>query len=129
MTPNPTPTGTPCCTPPTSGTLTETDAARLAGVFRALGDPARLTMLSIIATAHNHEACICELTEATGLAQSTVSHHMRQLADVNLVTREQRGKWAYFTPNLAALDAATRALAQHASTQLKQAARRDAPAE
>ena len=53
-------------------------------------------MLSMIAAQSSGEACVCDLTEPVGLAQPTVSHHMKQLVDAGLVTREQRGKWAYY---------------------------------
>src|SRR5262249_22941678 len=64
--------------------------------FKALGDPTRVRLLSLIAAHNDGEACICDLIEPVGLAQPTVSHHMKQLADAGLVTREQRGKWAYY---------------------------------
>lgn len=70
--------------------------------FKALADPTRLRLLSIIAAAPDGEACICDLTETVGLSQPTVSHHMKQLVDVDLATREQRGKWAYYRPSSAA---------------------------
>jgi ArsR family transcriptional regulator len=65
-------------------------------MFKALGDPARVRLLSLIAASDGGEACICDLTGPVGLSQPTVSHHMRLLADAGLVSREQRGKWAYF---------------------------------
>lgn len=74
----------------------EPETERLAAVFRALGDPTRLRLISLIAASTNSEACVCNLVDAVGLAQSTVSHHMRQLVDVGLVRRDQRGKWAYY---------------------------------
>ena len=72
------------------------DAEQLAHRFKALGDPTRVRLLSLIAAYDEREACICDLTEPVGLSQPTVSHHMKQLADAGLVTREQRGKWAYY---------------------------------
>ena len=72
------------------------DAEQLARKFKALGDPTRVRLLSLIAAHNGREACICDLTEPVGLSQPTVSHHMKQLADAGLVTREQRGKWAYY---------------------------------
>jgi ArsR family transcriptional regulator len=71
-------------------------AERLARLFRALGDRHRVRLLSLIAAADGGEACICDLTAPLGLSQPTVSHHMKQLAEAGLVTREQRGKWAYY---------------------------------
>lgn len=80
--------------PLTGGVVDSITAGRLARIFKALGDPTRVRLLSLIA--ENGEACICELTEPVGLSQPTVSHHMKQLVDAGLVTREQRGKWAYY---------------------------------
>ncbi|MFC6704435.1 ArsR/SmtB family transcription factor [Flexivirga alba] len=85
-----------CCSPLTGGVLDEDAAQQLARVFKALGDPTRVRLISLIAAAEGAEACICDLTEPVGLSQPTVSHHMRLLAEAGLVTREQRGKWAYF---------------------------------
>jgi ArsR family transcriptional regulator len=79
-------------------------------VFKALGDPTRVTLLSLIATSPDGEACICDLTGPVGLSQPTVSHHMKQLSDAGLVTREQRGKWAHFRVVPAAIDDLTSAL-------------------
>lgn len=85
-----------CCSPIVGGTLDEEAAERLARMFRALGDRHRIRLLSLIAAAEDGEACICDLTAPLGLAQPTVSHHVKQLVEAGLVTREQRGKWAYY---------------------------------
>lgn len=85
-----------CCSPLTGGVLTQEAAEQLARSFKALGDPTRVRLLSLIAAADDQEACICDLTAPVGLSQPTVSHHMKQLVDAGLVTREQRGKWAYY---------------------------------
>jgi len=90
--------------------MTIDDAERVARVFKALGDPTRVRLLSLIAAGAGGEACICDLTEPVGLSQGTVSHHMKLLAEAGLVTREQRGKWAYFALNGDAMDAAAAAL-------------------
>ncbi|ACZ32347.1 transcriptional regulator, ArsR family [Xylanimonas cellulosilytica DSM 15894] len=90
-----TPTDAPCCTPGAGG-LDPERAATIARTFKALGDPTRIRLLSIIAAAPDGDACICDLTEPVGLSQPTVSHHMKLLAEAGLVTREQRGKWAHF---------------------------------
>lgn len=84
-----------CCAP-TEAALDATSAGELARVFKALGDPTRVRLLSLIAASAGGEACICDLTEPVGLSQPTVSHHMKVLVDAGLATREQRGKWAYF---------------------------------
>ena len=85
-----------CCAPVTAGVMDVGDAQRLARMFKALGDPTRVRLLSMIAAQAGAEACVCDLTEPVGLSQPTVSHHMKQLVDAGLVTREQRGKWAYY---------------------------------
>ena len=85
-----------CCVPLTQDVIGVDDAEQLARRFKALGDPTRVRLLSLIAAHSEREACICDLTEPVGLSQPTVSHHMKQLADAGLVTREQRGKWAYY---------------------------------
>ncbi len=84
-----------CCGDGSAGLGAER-ASELARVFKALGDPARVRLLSIIAGSTDGEACICDLTEPVGLSQPTVSHHMKLLVEAGLVTREQRGRWAYF---------------------------------
>ncbi len=93
-----------CCNPVTGGVLSVDAAERLARAFKALGDPTRVRLLSLIAAHADGEACVCDLTEPVGLSQSTVSHHLNQLVEAGLVTREQRGKWAYYRVVHAALD-------------------------
>lgn len=85
-----------CCSPLTGGVMDAAAAERLAGMFKALSDPTRVRLLSLIAAHDGAEACICDLTEPVGLSQPTVSHHMRLLVDAGLVTRTQRGKWAFY---------------------------------
>lgn len=85
-----------CCSPVTGGVLDQSDAERLAHVFKALGDPTRVRLLSLIAAHEGAEACVCELTTPVGLSQPTVSHHLKQLVDAGLLSREQRGKWSYY---------------------------------
>jgi ArsR family transcriptional regulator, arsenate/arsenite/antimonite-responsive transcriptional repressor len=100
-----------CCTPVVGSVLSIEDATRLATMFKALGDPTRVRLLSLIAAHEGGEACICDLTEPVGLSQGTVSHHMRLLGEAGLVSREQRGKWAYYRverPTLAALSESLR---------------------
>jgi ArsR family transcriptional regulator len=99
-----------CCAPVTAGVLDHATADRLARVFKALGDPTRVRLLSLIAAATDGEACACDLIEPVNLSQPTVSHHMRQLVDAGLVTREQRGKWAYYRLVNDTLQAAATAL-------------------
>ncbi|WP_431806825.1 ArsR/SmtB family transcription factor [Microbacterium paraoxydans] len=101
---------TACCVPRVTSALTPQDAERAARVFKAMGDPTRVQLLSLIAGSPEGEACICDLTDPVGLSQATVSHHMKLLAEAGLVTREQRGRWAYFAVNDTVLAAAADAL-------------------
>ena len=69
----------------------------LAEQFKALGDQTRLQLMMAVAAGENSEACVCDLTPDTGLAQSTVSHHLKILVDAGLLERSQRGKWAFYS--------------------------------
>lgn len=69
----------------------------LADQLKALGDQTRLEIMIEVSNSDNQEACVCNLTPATGLTQGTVSHHLRLLQESGLLDREQRGKWAYFS--------------------------------
>jgi ArsR family transcriptional regulator, arsenate/arsenite/antimonite-responsive transcriptional repressor len=89
-------TSSNCCSSVTTGVLEPAEAERLAQIFKALGDPTRVRLLSLIAAHQAGEACICDLTDPVGLSQPTVSHHMKQLVDAGLLSREQRGRWAYY---------------------------------
>ncbi len=93
-----------CCSPVTGGVLDVAAAERLGLRFKALGDPTRVRLLSLIAAHADGEACICDLTAPVGLSQGTVSHHMKILTDAGLISREQRGKWAYYRVVQATLD-------------------------
>lgn len=99
-----------CCSPVTGGVLTPDEAERISRTFKALGDPTRVRLLSLIAASDGGEACICDLTEPVGLSQPTVSHHMKLLVDAGLATREQRGRWAYYRVITDALERAARTL-------------------
>ncbi|MEO6886088.1 MAG: metalloregulator ArsR/SmtB family transcription factor [Jatrophihabitantaceae bacterium] len=94
-----------CCSPVTGGALNVDAAERLAHVFKALGDPTRVRLLSLIAAQADGEACVCDLTDPVGLSQPTVSHHLKQLVDAGLITREQRGRWSYYRIVQPAFDA------------------------
>ena len=91
-----------CCAPLSAEVLSTDQATATADVFRALGDPARVRIMNLLATS-DAPVCICNLIEPLGLSQPTVSHHMKKLLEVGLVAREQRGKWAYFSLNPDAL--------------------------
>lgn len=86
-----------CCTPMTSAPITLDEAAKTAALFKALGDPTRVLLISIVAAAEGREACVCDLTEPTGLSQPTVSHHLKILTDAGFLTRTRRGSWAYYS--------------------------------
>ena len=94
-----------CCTPLTGAPLSAEAAAVLARTLKAVADPARLRLLSLIAAHEGAEACVCDLTEPLGLSQPTVSHHLKVLTEAGLLTRQKRGTWAYFTVVPAALNA------------------------
>ena len=85
-----------CCAPLAAPSLSEDEAEATAELFKALGDPARVRLVNLLATARE-PVCMCELIEPLGLAQPTVSHHAKKLVEAGLVEREQRGKWAYFS--------------------------------
>jgi ArsR family transcriptional regulator len=87
---------TACCSPVTSDILTHAEADQLARTLKALADTTRLRLLSMVAAHENGEACVCELIDPVGLSQGTVSHHMKILVAAGFLTREQRGKWAYY---------------------------------
>lgn len=91
------PTTGACCAPLVREAADPETARDLARVFKALGDPTRVQLLSIVAAHDGGEACVCDLTEPVGLAQPTVSHHLKILVDAGLLTREQRGRWAYYS--------------------------------
>lgn len=83
-----------CCTPVADQPISADDAEVIAVPLRALAEPTRLRIVSLLS--NGGEVCVCDLTEPLALSQPTVSHHMKVLAEAGLVTREQRGKWAYY---------------------------------
>jgi ArsR family transcriptional regulator len=84
------------CPPLLQEPLEPKEADQLASALKALAEPARLRLLSLIQAQPGHEACVCHLTEPLGLSQPTVSHHLKVLLQAGLVEREQRGSWAFF---------------------------------
>ena len=76
--------------------LSEAEALATAALFHVLGDPTRVRIVNLLAN-RGEPACICELVEQLGIAQATVSHHVRKLVDVGLLNREERGKWSYLS--------------------------------
>lgn len=93
-----------CCGTGVAPALEEEGAQDLARRLKALADPTRLRLLSLIGAHDGGEACVCDLTEPVGLSQPTVSHHLKQLVDAGLVTREKRGVWAYYALRPGAVD-------------------------
>lgn len=93
-----------CCSPLTREPIGADDAASLARVLKAVADPARLRLVSMVAAHQDAEACVCDLTEPLGLSQGTVSHHLKILVDAGILTRDKRGTWAYYALVPGALD-------------------------
>jgi ArsR family transcriptional regulator, arsenate/arsenite/antimonite-responsive transcriptional repressor len=86
----------PCCSPLVREPLTEDWAGDLARMFKALGDPVRLRLLSLVASRAGGEACVCELSAGFDLTQPTISHHLRVLRETGLLECERRGTWVYY---------------------------------
>jgi ArsR family transcriptional regulator len=82
----------------------ETAAAGLAQVFKALADPVRLRLVSLIGAHQGGEVCVCELTTAFDLTQPTISHHLKALREAGIIDSERRGTWVYYRPEPAALE-------------------------
>lgn len=85
--------------------LSEERAEHVAPLLKALADPVRLRLLSLIASHVDGEACVCNLNEAFDLSQPTISHHLKQLHEAGLLDRDKRGVWVYYTVNRRALSA------------------------
>ncbi|MGH9214564.1 MAG: ArsR/SmtB family transcription factor [Acidimicrobiales bacterium] len=85
-----------CCPPVTAGVLDEAEAVDLAAALKALAEPVRLRLVSLIAATASGEICACDLPTLLDRSQPTVSHHLTQLVRAGLLEREQRGKWAWF---------------------------------
>lgn len=100
------PAAVACCGPLTRETISATDAEVFARRLKALADPTRLRLVSIVAASDGQEACVCDLIEPVGLSQPTVSHHLKILMDAGFLTRSKRGTWAYYRLVPGSLDAA-----------------------
>jgi ArsR family transcriptional regulator len=85
-----------CCTPMVDAALNEDAAADLAKGFKALGDPVRLRLLSLIAARAGEEVCVCDLTDAFQVKGPTISHHLKVLREAGLINCERRGTWVYY---------------------------------
>jgi ArsR family transcriptional regulator len=86
----------PCCSPLVREPLTEDWAGELAQMFKALGDPVRLRLLSLVASHAGGEACVCDLSAGFDLTQPTISHHLKVLRQSGLLQCERRGTWVYY---------------------------------
>ncbi|MBP2707824.1 helix-turn-helix transcriptional regulator [Microbispora sp. RL4-1S] len=92
-----------CCAPLASEPLSEGEAAELAPLFKAIADPVRLRLLSLIACHEGGEACVCDLTVAFDLTPPTISHHLKVLRQAGLIDSQRRGTWVYYWINPAVL--------------------------
>ena len=101
----------PCCPPLSREPLTSDWATDLARMFKALGDPVRLRMLSIIASHQGGESCVCDISPAFDLSQPTISHHLKVLREAGLLDCERRGTWVYYRVLPAALEQLSAVLA------------------
>ena len=93
------PVAAACCEPIVSEALTPQNAADLARTFKALSDPVRLRVLSLIAARKGRDVCVCEITDAFDLTGPAISYHLRQLREADLVDCERRGTWVYYWTN------------------------------
>ncbi|WP_417234138.1 ArsR/SmtB family transcription factor [Arthrobacter sp.] len=101
-----TPQVDPCCTPGEPRGIDAATARDAARILKAIADPNRLRLLSIIKAGQDGEACVCDLTEPLDLGQPTVSHHLKILVDAGLIRREKRGTWSYYSLVPGTLEAA-----------------------
>jgi ArsR family transcriptional regulator len=93
----------PCCPPLTAQPLTQAQADQVASLLKALADPVRLRLMSLVASHPGGEACVCDLNDAFDLSQPTISHHPKVLHDAGLLDREKRGVWVYYRVRTEAL--------------------------
>ena len=92
-----------CCSPLTSSPLTAHEAERVAPLLKALADPVRLRLLSLVAAHAGKQACVCELQDAFDLSQPTISHHLKVLYEAGLLDRTKRATWVYYSVRTDAL--------------------------
>jgi ArsR family transcriptional regulator len=93
-----------CCSPLMKKPLGADQAERIAPLLKALADPVRLRLLSLVASHADGEACVCDLNDAFDLSQPTISHHLKVLHEVGLLDRRKRGVWVYYQIKAEALD-------------------------
>jgi ArsR family transcriptional regulator len=94
-----------CCSPLNREPLGQAEAERIAPMLKALAEPARLRLLSLVASHEGGEACVCDLNDAFDLSQPTISHHLKVLHKVGLLDREKRGVWVYYRARTEAMSA------------------------
>jgi ArsR family transcriptional regulator len=94
-----------CCSPLSREPLSRTQAEQIAPLLKALADPARLRLLSLVASHEGGEACVCDLNDAFELSQPTISHHLKVLYEAGLLDREKRGVWVYYRARTSAMSA------------------------
>jgi ArsR family transcriptional regulator, arsenate/arsenite/antimonite-responsive transcriptional repressor len=94
-----------CCSPLSREPLSQAQAEQVAPLLKALADPARLRLLSLIASHEGGEACVCDLNVAFDLSQPTISHHLKVLYGAGLIDREKRGVWVYYRARTEAMSA------------------------
>ena len=92
-----------CCAPLSRGPLSAGQAEQVAPLLKALADPVRLRLMSLVASREGGEACVCDLTEAFDLSQPTISHHLKVLHEAGLLDRDKRGVWVYYRARTEAL--------------------------
>ena len=92
-----------CCAPLSATPLTMEQAEQVAPLLKALADPVRLRLMSLVASSPGGEACVCDLNDAFDLSQPTISHHLKVLHEAGLVDRDKRGVWVYYRVRLQAL--------------------------
>ena len=92
-----------CCAPLAKEPLSAEVAGRIAPLLKALADPVRLRLLSMVASHGDGEACVCDLNDAFDLSQPTISHHLKVLHEAGLLGREKRGVWVYYRVEAGAL--------------------------
>ena len=92
-----------CCSPLSAQPLSQAQAEQVAPLLKALADPVRLRLMSLVASHPGGEACVCDLNDAFDLSQPTISHHLKVLHEVGLLDREKRGVWVYYSARTEAL--------------------------
>ena len=99
-----------CCSPLLRDPISEEQADQVTPLLKALADPVRLRLLSLVASRADGEACVCDLNDAFDLSQPTISHHLKLLHEVGLLDRDKRGVWVYYAINRPAMAAVTNLL-------------------